>query len=197
MLSVVRKSRISILTWLVVLAFATASAQAAVVCSAPLTLNVPGTTEGLYVNVITGVSGVTESSVPGFDINIYAAASTTPSGQMRFYWGPESTGGAGVVVSGDSYAVLGPGVTIGAASSFSRAAFAGNTSAWQAGTSGYLGMRFRNEATGAIVYGWMALTTTATFGFPATISGWCHEDSGAAIITPSLVDAIFANGFDS
>lgn len=182
---------------LLLLLLAMTSVQAAVVCSAPMALNVPATTEGLYVNLVTGVSGVSEASVPGFDIDIYAAASTSPSGQLRYYWGPASNGGAGVVVSGDTFAVLGSGVTISASSLFSRAAFAGNTNAWQAGTSGYLGMRFQNEATSSIVYGWMALTTTAAFGFPATISGWCYENSGAGIVTPSPVDAIFASGFDS
>ena len=174
------------------------SVHAAVVCSPMTNLDVPATTEGLYVNLITGTSGTSEGVVPGFDIDIYAAASTNPSGQMKFYWGPESTGGAGVASSGDIYAVLGPNVTIGPGSTFTRAAFTGDTSAWQAGTSGFLGMRFRDETPATIVYGWLALTTAAPLGFPATIEGWCYEDSGASIVTPDArPDVIFANGFES
>lgn len=174
-----------------------AYAHASVVCSSMANLDVPATSEGLYLNLVTGVSGVRESDVPGFDIDIYAAVNTNPSGQMRFYWGAASTSGAGVVSSADTFPVLGANVTIGPASTFSRAAFTGDTSAWMAGTSGYLGMRFRDETPATIVYGWLALTTTAPFGFPATIEGWCYEDSGAAIVTPdSRPDEIFASGFE-
>lgn len=174
-----------------------ASANATVICSPMTNLDVPATSEGLYLNLITGVSGFRESDVPGFDIDIYAAVSTNPSGQMKFYWGAESTGGAGVVSSGDTYAVLGPNVTIGPDSTFTRAAFTGDTSAWLAGTSGNLGMRLRDETPATIVYGWLALSTTAALGFPATIEGWCYEDSGAAIVTPDpRPDEVFADGFD-
>lgn len=174
-----------------------ASAHATVICSPMTNLDVPATSEGLYVNLISGVSGTSEGAVPGFDIDIYAAINTKPSGQMKFYWGSVSTGGAGVASSGDTYAVLGPNVSIGSDSTFTRAAFSGDTSAWMAGTSGYLGMRFKDEATTAIVYGWLALSTTAPLGFPATIEGWCYEDSGAAIVTPDpQPDQIFANGFE-
>ncbi len=180
------------------LLMACASAHAAVICSSMTNLDVPATSEGLYVNLITGLSGVRESDVPGFDIDIYAAVSTNPADQLRFYWGSSSNGGAGVVSSGDSYAVLGPNVTIGPDSSFSRAAFSGDTSAWLAGENGYLGMRFRDEAVSTIVYGWLALSTTAPLGFPATIEGWCYENSGALIVTPDpRPDGIFSNGFEN
>lgn len=191
-------TRILIRSLLALLVLLASSAQAAVICSPAVALAVPATTEGLYLNLVTGVSGITEASVPGFDIDVYAVANTTPSGQLRYYWGPESSGGAGVVSNGTTYAVLGSGVTIGSGSSFTRAAFNGDTTAWQAGTSGYLGMRFRSEASATIVYGWLALSTTAPLGFPATIEGWCYEDSGAAIVTPGArPDLIFAGGFDS
>jgi hypothetical protein len=93
--------------------------------------------------------------------------------------------------------VLGAGELIGPTSLFTRAAFAGDTSAWQAGISAYLGLRFRNESNGIIQYGWMRLSTTATLGFPALIEGWCYEDSGAAITIPLPAEpALFANGFE-
>jgi hypothetical protein len=172
-------------------------ADATVMCVASANLTVPATSEGLYVNLVTGVSGQTEASVPGFDIDIYAAVSTNPTGQMRFYWGPAATGGAGVVSSGDSYLVLGQGAVIGPASSFSRAAFTGDTSAWQSGTTAFLGMRFLNESGASTTYGWIELSTTAPLGFPATILSWCYEDSGAAITTPGgLPDLVFGDGFE-
>jgi len=166
-------------------------------CFAAQNLPVPQTTEGLYVNLVTASSGQTEASVPGFDIDLYAAASSVPSDQLKYYWGPSSNGGAGVATVGDTYAVLAGGAVIGPESLFTRAAFTGNTEAWQAGVSGYLGLRFRDEASGAIRYGWLQLSTSAPLGFPALIEGWCYEDSGAAITIPSLpTDVLFRNGFE-
>lgn len=182
-------------TLLALLAVASLQATAAQQCFTGMNLPVPATTEGLYVNLVTGTFGQTEASVPGFDIDIYAAASTNPSGQLKFYWGAAATGGAGVAVTGDLYAVLGGGALIGPDSLFTRAAFTGDTSAWQAGVSGYLGVRLRNESNGTLQYGWVHLSTTAGLGFPATINAWCYEDSGAAILTPAA-DTLYANGFE-
>ena len=179
-------------------ALATGTAAAAVVCSGAVDLIVPETAEGLYVNLVKGVSGESAGQVPGFDFDPYAAQSSMPAGQLKFYWGPSSNGGAGVVSSGDTYALLHPGDAIGATSSFSRAAFTGDTSAWQAGvTAGYLGARFTNESNGEINYGWLHLTTTAPLGFPLTLLDWCYDDSGATItIVATVDDEIFFDGYD-
>lgn len=172
-------------------------AMASEQCFLDRDLVVPQTSEGLYVNLVNASSGQTEASVPGFDIDLYAAASSVPSDQLKFYWGPSSTGGAGVATVGDTYAVLAGGAVIGPESLFTRAAFTGNTEAWQAGVSGYLGLRFRDEADGGIRYGWMLLSTTAPLGFPALIDSWCYEDSGAAITIPSLpTDVLFRDHFE-
>lgn len=172
-------------------------AMASEQCFLDRDLVVPQTTEGLYVNLVNGMSGQTEASVSGFDIDIYASANSVPSDQLKFYWGPSSNGGAGVASVGDTYAVLQGGAVIGPQSLFTRAAFTGNTEAWQAGVSGFLGLRFRDEADGGIRYGWMLLSTTAPLGFPALIDSWCYEDSGAAITIPSLpTDVLFSNGFE-
>lgn len=177
---------------------ATGIAGGAVVCSGPVDLTIPATGEGLYVNLVTGASGGAEGLVPGFDIDPYAAQNSAPVGQLKFYWGPSSNGGAGVVSSGDTYALLQSGDEIGAASSFSRAAFTGDTSAWQAGvTAAYLGARFTNESSGLINYGWLHLTTSAPHGFPMTVLDWCYEDSGATItIVAPADDDIFCDGYD-
>ena len=63
------------------LTLASHHAAAAEACFADVNLAVPATTEGLYVNLVNGTSGQTEAAVPGFDIDIYAAASTDPSGR--------------------------------------------------------------------------------------------------------------------
>lgn len=177
---------------------AAGTAGAAVVCSGAVDLAIPATGEGLYVNLVNGVSGDAASQVPGFDFDPYAAQNSAPTGQLKFYWGPSSNGGAGVVSSGDTYALLQPGDVIGPASSFSRAAFTGDTTAWQAGvTAGYLGARFTNESSGEINYGWLHLTTTAPLGFPMTLLDWCYDDSGVTItIVAEVEDEIFSDGYD-
>lgn len=180
-----------------VCAILSATANAAVQCPQTLPLNVPATGEGLYLNLVTSVSGTTEASVPGFDFNPYAAQNSDPIGQLKFYWGSAATNGAGVVTSGDTYAVLPPGQLIGPASTFSRAAFTGNTSAWQAGASGFLGVRFQEEPANAIRYGWIFLSSSPPMGFPLSIQAWCYEDSGAAITTPVPTETpLFADGFE-
>lgn len=184
---------------LVMLALMPGAATAAVVCHADANLTVPQTSEGLYINFVTRVSGLTEASVPGFDFDPYAAANSVPdSDQLRFYWGPATTNNGGVASSGNTYAVLLPGDSIGPASTFTRAAFTGDTTAWQAGQNGaYLGARFRNEATSVMNYGWVRLKTTAPLGFPLSVLDWCYDDSGAAITIPQpLPDQIFLDGFE-
>lgn len=171
---------------------------AAVVCSGAVDLPIPATGEGLYLNLVTGVSGTAEAQVPGFDFDPYAAQNSNPSGQLKFYWGPSANGGAGVVSGGDTYAALQPGDTIGSSSLFSRAAFTGDTTLWQAGIkAGYLGARFTNESSGTINYGWLRLTTTPPLGFPMTVLDWCYDDSGATItIVAAIDDGIFCDGYD-
>lgn len=191
-------ARSSLIQLTLVCAILSATANAAVQCPQTLPLIVPANGEGLYLNLVTNVSGTTEASVPGFDINPYAAQNSDPVGQLKFYWGSPATNGAGVVTSGDTYAVLPAGQLIGPASTFSRAAFTGNTSAWQAGASGFLGVRFQEEPANAIRYGWIFLSSSPPMGFPLNIQAWCYEDSGAAITTPLPGETpLFVDSFES
>jgi hypothetical protein len=175
---------------------ASSLARAEVLCT-NTALAIPADGEGLYVNLMTGISGRTEALAPGFDIDIYASSNSEPPGQLKFYWGTAVNGGAGVVTTGDHYAVIGTDSVVDATALFTRAGFTGDTSDWQAGTVGYLGVRFKNETTSTINYGWVLLSTTAPLGFPATIHGWCYENSGVGIATPSTsADLLFADGFE-
>ena len=182
---------------LLLLALAAAlPATAAEVCSPLRDLNVPATGEGLYVNLITGVSAESESLAPGFDIDPYARQTGDPPGQLKFYWGSAANGGAGVVSSGVIFAALQPGAVIGPDALFSRAGFDGDTTIWQAGLSrAYLGLRFKNEGSGAINYGWIRLSTQPPRGFPLTLHDWCYDDAGAPVTVPAP-DAIYADGFE-
>ena len=59
---------------------------------------------------------------------------------------------------------------------------AGNFVNWQTTNTGkFLGVRFFNESTSAINYGWLQLDTGAAGGFPATINSNCYDNTGAGI----------------
>ncbi|MEO6688413.1 MAG: hypothetical protein ABIS07_16055, partial [Dokdonella sp.] len=169
------------------LALIATPSRATIVCMTEQNIAIPQNGEGAYINFVSGVHAGSEGAVPGFDFDPYASQASQPVNQLKFYWGPSSKSGAGVVTSGDTYAVLFEGDTIGSGSLFSRAGFTGVTTAWQAGvTSGYLGLRFTNEATSTLTYGWVHLTTTAPLGFPMTVLDWCYEDDGSAITIPHV-----------
>ena len=71
--------------------------------------------------------------------------------------------------------------------------FTGNNglaTAFRQDRTGYLGVRFFNEATKAVNYGWMEITTvvgTNAATFAATVDRFAYEDSGAGITTPQAV----------
>jgi hypothetical protein len=49
------------------------AAQAQIVWSGPVNINVPSNIDGVYMNVLTGVTGTSGGAVAGWDINPYTA----------------------------------------------------------------------------------------------------------------------------
>jgi hypothetical protein len=78
------------------------------------------------------------------------------------------------------YLALPSGVVISSASTFSISSAPAQASAFQSSGTHVLGFRFFNEATAAINYGYMMISTSGPSGFPATITSWAFENSGAA-----------------
>jgi hypothetical protein len=151
-------------------------------------LSITNSIDGVYLNVVTGVSGVSAAVVTGWDINpynngagltFYGAAS--PSGVLA-----TGTPGTGAVAT-----LLGPGALISSAGQFNQ--FQTQGTAFQTAASGsYVGFRFMNESTGVLNYGWLQLTTGATAGFPAAIIGYAYENNGGSITTPVPEASTFA-----
>ena len=165
--------------------FALASAgKAAVVCDSVPPITIPATTAGVYVNLVTGVSAITPAGAPGWDFNPWSAT-------LNFwFWNaadPSSAGGV-AAATGGNILVLANGDTIDGARFYSdEQPASAEAAAWRATNIGqFLGIRFWNEGTAAINYGWMQIDTTATTGHPATIQSWCYEDSGAAITAGTI-----------
>ena len=159
--------------------------MAAIVTSPVANLPVPQTTAGVYINVVTGVTGTTPGAVPGWDLDPWGSTN------LQMFWpsvpSTSTSGGVASTATGP-YLVLAPGDTVGPASTFSRTVAATNPNFWVTQT-GYMGFRFQNEATGQLNYGYMEISTTAATGFPATIISIVYENTGAAITIPSLASA--------
>lgn len=162
------------------LSLASTSAFAAYVCdSTPL--SIPQNIDGVYLNLATGASGTSGGGVTGWDINLYSTG--TPA-TLFFFWPTTPANSYGGVATGTTYDVLANGAPIGPSQTYSLNSGSGGSGAyvnWLAGSTGqFLGVRFWNEATSSINYGWLQLNTTATSGFPATIVERCYQNDGTA-----------------
>jgi hypothetical protein len=153
---------------------------------------VPQTTAGVYINFLTGANGTSAGAVPGWDFNPYSASGGT---QLGFYWSPTLVGGlrgAGVAsTTTGPYISLNPGDTVSAASIFTSAILGTTGSPFLTTGTHILGFRFANETTGALNFGYLTMTNTATSGFPSTVLTWSFDNTGApitvAIPEPSTV----------
>lgn len=87
------------------------NAEAAVVSSGPVNINVPSTTAGVYLNVVTGANSSSPAAAPGWDVNPW-------SGTGLSYFNPSAPAG-GVYVQrtgGGATANLAVGTMISAGS---------------------------------------------------------------------------------
>ena len=156
-------------------------AGAAIIYSGPINLNIPTTTSGIYLNLVTGVSNTAPASAPGWDFNPWGTGSL-------FLYGAGTGNGALDNLAGGSSATLIDNLPLG--TSISGTSAYGNFAAETTGatlfnlnsSANYVGIRFTNEATGATNYGWAQLSISASYiSQPRTIVGYAYDDTGAAI----------------
>lgn len=176
------RSKISLRLGLCAAVLATTAAMTpeahAVVVTFSTPIAVPNTFAGVYINLLTGANGITPASVPGWDIGPWGSSNT-----LTFFFNgtpANSSGGVAATTTGP-YLDLAVGSVISSASTFSASASNLQTAAFQSSGTHRLGFRFFNETTSAVNYGYMTLQTTGPLGFPATVTGWSFENSGAAI----------------
>lgn len=139
---------------------AAATAHAQVVSSGIVNLGIPASTNGLYVNVVTGATnlpaGGAGTTVPGWDINPWSATG------IAFFSPAALTGGSYVITSANNVTNLAPGSLVGSASTFGSGTTAFQ-SQWQLNSSNnYFGFRFTNEAGGTLHYGWAQIAFGAS-----------------------------------
>ncbi len=164
------------------------TAQAALV-SFSTAIPVPASLAGVYINLLTGATGTSGAGVVGWDFNPYLASGGT---QLGFYWAPVPAGGVAGSPTGP-YLDLPVGTVISGASTFTRSITGTTGSPYLTTGTRTLGFAFLNEGTAATNFGYLTMTTSATNGFPATITGWTFENSGAAItVVPEASTGILA-----
>lgn len=156
-------------------------ASATIVYSGVTSTAIPVTTAGIYLNVVTGLSGTTPSAVTGWDLNFWG------TGSLFAY--SAATGGVVTGLGASTTAVdnlaLGTLVNSGLTTGTSAAGLQTETGATAFvlnSTSNYIGFSFLNEATGVTNYGWLQLSIGAAFNNPArAIIGYAYENSGSGI----------------
>lgn len=152
------------------------SVQAAIVDSGPVSINIPQNIDGVYLNVVTGVSSGSAAAVPGWDLDPFAQAAG-----LSFFWPSAPANSQGGVSSGGTYTNLAVGATVDGAATYLLSAQSAASGAFRVGGTAILGFRFQNEATNAVNYGYAIINTTAGTGFPATIVRYVYENTGLPI----------------
>jgi len=170
---------------------ATGPAAAAIVHSGVVNVPIPLNFDGVYLNLVTGATGSSGSGTAGWDINPYGATGLSwfaPSSPASSHGLVRGLGSSTTQVDN----LFGTGYVIGATGS--PAPNYGTGTNQTTGPTAFIfnsqdnivGLRFFNEATGAINYGWMRLSLGATFGSDRSIVEWAYEDTGAGIIAGAL-----------
>ena len=148
----------------------------------------PSTTAGIYLNVVTGATGITSTTQPaGWDVNPYGSTNMTMfTGTGTGTNGAALGAGMGAYVgTGTTWFNLALGTIIGPGSTFAGTGGVNPSATTPLNLNGlvnYVGFRFRNEATGAINYGYLQLSMAGTAGGqPRSIIGYAYENNGGSI----------------
>jgi len=162
------------------------SAHAVVVYVIPaVPISIPNDIFGVYLNLVTGISGDSGGTVPGWDINPY-----NNNGGLTMY-GAASPSGILATGTPGTLAVATPlafGAVIGPLGQYNQ--FQTTAPGFQTAGLRYVGLRFENEALGTQNYGWMLINSGGNAppngGFPATIVSWAYETNGGQILAGAV-----------
>jgi hypothetical protein len=162
-----------------------APAQAVVVYSGPVNIAIPADIDGVYVNLVTGATGTSGLSVPGWDINPYSAAAV-PGFNL---WGATTTtwfNTSGFISDAGGY-ILPTGTTIGAGPNFFRPGGGTDLASFVTlNAPNLFGVQFTNEAGGTTHFGWVQVTFGSTVTSRA-ITAYAFEASPLTSIQAGLV----------
>lgn len=163
------------------------NADAAIVHSGLVNINIPTTTSGVYLNVVDGANG--PSPVAGWDLNPWSSSSLN-------YFNPSAPAGGVYVIgggTGTNVANLVAGTMIDGASTYGAgsAATTGSLPHILNSSDNLVGFRFQNEANGnATHYGWMRVAVAGTLnGQPRAIVEYAYEDQAGVGIPAGAIPA--------
>jgi hypothetical protein len=161
-------------------------ADATIIYSGVVNFNIPSTTAGVYINVVTGVTSTTPAGAPGWDLNPW-------SGSSLEIWGNNSaspndgvldnyTGGSAASVDN-----LPLGAVIDGSWNYGRTDATVETTGPTAfnlnSSNNIFGFRFLNEGTGQYDFGWARVSlSTSLSAQPRMIVDYAYDDSGASIM---------------
>jgi hypothetical protein len=161
-------------------------ADAYIVWSGIININIPSTTQGVYLNVITGQTGGTSAGTPGWDVNPWSGSglsffSPTGGGYVR------GLGSSAFAVDNLAFnTVIDASQAFGSGTAESTGATAFNLNSSQ----NLVGFRFVNEATGGTHYGWMRIQMWSGPGVqPRSIVEYAYESVAGASINAGLIPA--------
>jgi hypothetical protein len=158
----------------------TANAAVVFVDLSTVPIAVPNNIDGVYLNLVTGVTGASEAAVPGWDINLY-----NNTEGLTFY-GADSP--SGVFASGTpgffaQATSLSFGDSISATGQYNP--FQTVATSFRSAGTGYVGFRFLNEGTSQLNYAWLEIQSGGLAfpnqGFPSAILRYAYENSGQGI----------------
>jgi hypothetical protein len=169
------------------LMLAASHAHAVIVYSGPVNLSIPASTNGLYLNVVTGANnlpppGTGGATVPGWDINPWSSTG------LGFFNPSSPAGGVYVVTAPGFVANLAPGTSISGSSSYG-AGTGSNVAQWNLNSdSNLFGFRFTNEDGGTLHYGWARISLGGTITDPSrAIVEYAFESTPGMAIQAGVV----------
>jgi len=161
-------------------------AEAVIAWSGPVSIVVPLTGAGVFLNVVTGVNSTIPDSVPGWDINLWGGAGLG----LGFFspFGPSAPFLGGFVLGlGSGVANLAGGTSISAANFYGDAPSTAPFTQWSLNSdNNYFGFRFTNEPGGALHYGWGRLAIGATIQ-SRSIIGYAYENVANTVIVAGAI----------
>lgn len=173
-------------------------ASAEIIYSGVVNIDIPLNFDGVYLNLVTGLTGSAASATAGWDINPYNTsglswfAPSSPSASHGLVRGLGSSATQVDNLHGSGYAIgptgtPGPNFGTGSNQTTGPTAFIFNS------TSNLVGLRFFNETTGQVNYGWMRLSLSGAFNQPRAIVEYAYEDTGGPI-TPGAIPDLDSDG---
>ncbi len=165
---------------------APAAAEAAIIYSGIVNINIPSTTSGIYINLVTGVASTTPAGAPGWDINPWSSTALN-------IWANNSASQQDGIITNFTFGSsptlidnLPPNSLVDGSWTYSRTATVettGPTAFLLNSSQNSIGFRFFNEATGQYNFGWARISLSSTMaGQPRTLVEYAYEDSGQPFI---------------